>query len=686
MKKLIAIAIGMAMTLHAVAQENIKRPDSYNYQSGVDAYNEGDFKKSMDFFSRELQQNPKNGYAMLWQAYIYRQYDMHGDAMSCVNGALKNIPKKDKQWNGIALAFRGRLQALLGDTIKALEDYELAFKTYNSQKFLFEKCDILHTQERYDDVDLEIKRAMALNPNDAITWVYAGRNEKAKGNFEAAIEKYDHAVKLDPNYSSAYSFRAETHFALRQYKEAARDDIAALAIDQDAKAYIHLYLLADSALNVLAPQLKAQQLKEPNNYEWSYYLGTVLSYKDRHGEAEKAFKEALRIAEYEGHDRLQICQNLARTLNELGKYDEALEISDACLALDSTDYRTWRDRTEICYNLGKNMQAIENANRAIGCAPDRPSLYAQRARIYMYSKMYRNALDDIDTAISLDEDDSSLHIEKCEILRKAGDSAAADRECRLVIDRESAKPEEEQDLQSLAYAYARSSQRTKALPVIEKVYKDMSKDSEYDMACMYSLVGEKEAAISHLGNALRLGFMEFVHIDNDTDLDNIRETDQFKRQIAQYKQKYMDGAGTDGLPDEYVEQVTEVPFTKEAGIYKVKCDINGLPLHFFFDTGAADVTISSVEAMFMLKNDYLKPADIKGKEYYGTASGEIAEGTVVILRNVNFGGLELTNVKASVVHNQKAPLLLGQTVLNRLGKIEIDYDKNLLRITARKRR
>ena len=54
------------------------------------------------------------------------------------------------------------------------------------------------------------------------------------------------------------------------------------------------------------------------------------------------------------------------------------------------------------------------------------------------------------------------------------------------------------------------------------------------------------------------------------------------------------------------------------------------------------------------------------------ANGDITEGTVVNLRKVDFGGLELENVRASVVRNQKAPLLLGQSVLGRLGKIEID--------------
>lgn len=48
---------------------------------------------------------------------------------------------------------------------------------------------------------------------------------------------------------------------------------------------------------------------------------------------------------------------------------------------------------------------------------------------------------------------------------------------------------------------------------------------------------------------------------------------------------------------------------------------------------------------------------------------------------MNIGGLELKNVRASVVKNQRAPLLLGQSVLSRLGKIEIDNDKKIIKVT-----
>lgn len=93
------------------------------------------------------------------------------------------------------------------------------------------------------------------------------------------------------------------------------------------------------------------------------------------------------------------------------------------------------------------------------------------------------------------------------------------------------------------------------------------------------------------------------------------------------------------------------------------------------------MTLSMVEATFMMKNNYLSPNDVIGNRQYMDANGNVSVGTLINLKNVHFGGLNLNNVRASVVRNQKAPLLLGQSVLSRLGKIEIDNKKNLIRIS-----
>ena len=57
---------------------------------------------------------------------------------------------------------------------------------------------------------------------------------------------------------------------------------------------------------------------------------------------------------------------------------------------------------------------------------------------------------------------------------------------------------------------------------------------------------------------------------------------------------------------------------------------------------------------------------------------DISTGTVINLREVKLGNYTIRNVEASVVDNLEAPLLLGQSALNRFGKIEVDYQDESL--------
>ena len=114
-------------------------------------------------------------------------------------------------------------------------------------------------------------------------------------------------------------------------------------------------------------------------------------------------------------------------------------------------------------------------------------------------------------------------------------------------------------------------------------------------------------------------------------------------------------ANTQVPVDSTLSDKIEVPFTPDGGCASVKCSINDLPLTFIFDTGASIVSLSQTEANFMLKNGYLTTKDFVGKGRFVNADGEISEGTIINLREVDFGGMKLKDVRASVVKNQKAP-------------------------------
>lgn len=111
---------------------------------------------------------------------------------------------------------------------------------------------------------------------------------------------------------------------------------------------------------------------------------------------------------------------------------------------------------------------------------------------------------------------------------------------------------------------------------------------------------------------------------------------------------------------------------KENGVYKVPCIVNGLKMKFIFDTGAAKVCISSSYAEMMLENGYLDKSDIKGTSKSTIADGSVIDNVVINLRKVEIAGLTIENVPAIVVPTQNAPLLLGQSIIQKLGRVSID--------------
>ena len=125
---------------------------------------------------------------------------------------------------------------------------------------------------------------------------------------------------------------------------------------------------------------------------------------------------------------------------------------------------------------------------------------------------------------------------------------------------------------------------------------------------------------------------------------------------------------------------TVIKMKREGGVSKVPCKVNGLSLSFIFDTGASEVSISLTEARFMFKNGYLMKSDILGTANFMDANGDISEGVTINLKEIEIGGLKLYNVRASIVKNSNAPLLMGQSAISKLGIVQIDLATNTLTI------
>ena len=680
--KIILLISFFASVLTLWAKTENKQPDTYAYTRGVEAYNEEKYADAMDWFNRELTEHPDNGYAYVYISILRYGNQEYGKALSAIDNALKKLPKKDKEWRSLTFASRAEVYTAMGDTIKALQDLSQAIQTNPSNaRFYNSRAQLYYEQKNYALADADYQKMINLDQGDVMGYMGIGRNANAQERWNDAINQFDFVIKLAPDYSSGYSFRADAYIGKKMWKEATDDIIKALDIDGDNKAFYLMQTLPKEASDLLKSKLKIQMTKQSTNRYWPYCLAVLANSNNDYDESISYYKKANTL-----DANSLFLENIAKCYVSKEDYINALDYAERALSMSPEDYDVIDLKADILSRLGRYKECLFERDRYVAQYPEYPVAYLSRADDLLSARRFNEAIEDYNTAIVLAPTLAEypyLLMRRGDAYRFIGKKDEADKDYEalliaekdLVLSADSWTP----------FAYSGLGNADKAIETMQFILANDTTDISgtlYNAACIYARLGLKSDAIRYLKDAIEKGYRNFSHIETDYDLDCIRELPEYQNIVVQNDSEVVleEIKSQDELV-EYQTEIVEVPFTKEGGVTKVKCNINGLPLHFVFDTGAADVTMSMVEANFMLKNDYIKPSDIVGSARYMDANGDITEGTVVNLRNVNFGGLELDNVRASVVRNQKAPLLLGQSVLGRLGKIEIDNPGMKLVIT-----
>lgn len=679
MKKVIFITLlGLLCLGNNIQAKKTDLQQSYSYTRGVENYRAENYNDALSWFNNEISENPDNGFAFTYISLLrYWNYE-YGSALTAINNAIKYLPKKDKDWRVTALSTRSKIYAALGDTVAAINDLNHAVEIDpENLKPYQDRAQIYFEQKIYNLADADYRKMISIDPGNVTGFMGLGRNASSQQNWDEAIKQFSHAIKLSSDYSSGYSFRAEAYLGQEKWIEAADDIITALDIDADSKAFLLLQEFPKDELYILKSKLKIKQAKQPSENSWSYYLGILSEVNDDYEDAISYYQQA------HGLDAdSAILERISGCYKKLHQYNQALDYIERALSMNPNDYDFIDLKADILNRLGRYDECIAERDKYVAQYPEYALSYFSRAEDLMNAKRFKEAIEDYNTAAVILpglKGSSYFFMKRGDAYRLSGrkDNADSDYNTILTIENDSTLSSHSWT----PFAYSGLGNEEKALETMQYIIENDTTNHAnnlYNLACIYARLGNEESAIRTLKMAIDEGYNEFYHIKSDYDLHPLHNNPHFVQLIKSLEdnQDFIKPVNSEANDHSYEKVV--IPFTKEAGVTKVKCTINGLPLYFVFDTGAADVTMSMVEANFMLKNDYIKPEDIRGAARYVDANGDISEGTVINLRNVNFGGVELDNVRASVVRNQKAPLLLGQSVLGRLGKIEIDNANNQL--------
>jgi len=89
----------------------------------------------------------------------------------------------------------------------------------------------------------------------------------------------------------------------------------------------------------------------------------------------------------------------------------------------------------------------------------------------------------------------------------------------------------------LGLAYTDNYQYKEAIVPFKQAIKIDPDDAgaHYNLACCYSLLGNVNKALESLGRAIDLGFDDIKHIENDSDLNGLRDEAGYKKLINKLK-------------------------------------------------------------------------------------------------------------------------------------------------------
>lgn len=270
-------------------------------------------------------------------------------------------------------------------------------------------------------------------------------NQFTVDGFSKSIEHFERAIKLDPNYASAYAGLADALASLEQIGAARSEDVHPRALEAANKA-----LAMDDAL----PEAHAAMASvRANDWERSA--------------AEREAKKAIELNPGFALAHLYY----SNMLRHLGRREESIAEARRALELDPLSPLTNEELADAQLSARQYGAAIEQYQKTLELYPNQPAPRDSLGWAYVYQRMYDKGLEEIRKSIALYGEDASLSPEIAFIYGITGRKD----EARMILSRLlSASKAAPIAAHHFALIYTGLDEKTEAFAWLEKAFEEHS--------------------------------------------------------------------------------------------------------------------------------------------------------------------------------------------------------------------
>ncbi len=454
--------------------------DAY-YGKGLASMNLAQYDSAIQCFDKVLTSNLRYENSNYYKGIAEYQLGKYEAAIKDFDAALAEAPD-----DGLVYNFRGKAYELLGNKAAAKKDYKAA-------KSLGVVTVGLTGSDRASAKDVPVEKPKVSAEKDATIIAAADSlrpvekeildKEVAKrlagekissGDVYSAVAFYDNVVGNDPSNSANYIERAGLKLKVKDYDGAIKDAEMALKMDSDkASAY--------------------------------FIEGQAFEGKNKNAYAYRAYSLALR----ENPENPEYRYHFANCASSVGRFSEANEIFSLLLDTNASAYpKAYLERGKARYQMGEFYSSIADMTKYLSIKPKKekaPEAYFYRAMSKLALKNPTDALEDFNTAIEQDKNNTEYYLNRATAYLGLDDVKKASNDYKKIVNIKKSEATTEDHLRVAEAEVLNGNDKEALLYYDIIVSKDKYNDNVYlDRARLYEKLGKYYDSINDYTTVLRL--------------------------------------------------------------------------------------------------------------------------------------------------------------------------------------
>jgi len=468
-----------------------------------------DYKRAIKITDK----NDKERLARLYFSCGATQHNLNldDDAIKSYDKAIELNPKmRSAYWN------RGAINQKNNKFQAAIDDYNNAILTTDAKNG-DGGLDVLYVNIAFNEWQLKQldkslaadSAAISFNPNSFRAYIGEGDIYMQEQNFTLADSAFTSAINSSQNEGAyliayLYALRGDTKLDRKLYKDAINDYSYALVVDPNQKiAYWN---------RAAAYHLNGDYTLAADNYikAITYFQGDKQSLSKLYND--KASNEMA-----------------------INLYDKAIQDDSVAISLDATNKIAWFNKANAYTQKGEYAEGIECYRQMLEFSKDdkrgKAILYYEIAGNEYFLNQYDKVVADCSKAISLSPDYAEPYFYRAKVyLKKLNKKDLAIADFNMVIAMDTTK-------KSVAYIFSLvyTGKANEAITILQNELLTANPtaliEDYYNLACLYAIINHADEANIYLKKAFDNGYSK-KYATADEDLDNIRNTDDYKSIIA----------------------------------------------------------------------------------------------------------------------------------------------------------